>query len=153
MSRFDLPATSGFYEGTGGTGSIVDVLRGLDKAEDGSGNVILMSEFDIKENTFAFNSSSPKSIASVINGERVKKVVIEIVTPFDAPEATISVGHTGSPAFLMDTAQNIPSEIGVYEVAPSFKYGGDDTIKLYISPGGSSQGTGLVYLETERNDI
>lgn len=151
MARFHLPPTINYY-GTGGDGSVIDVLRGLDKSVDGL-NVTLSSEFDIKELAFGYATDTPLTIASIAGGERVKKIGIQITTPFNDPSSSLSVGHAGSQEALMTVNQNDPTEIGIYEVTPEFKYYGADTIKLYINRADATEGVGTVYLWTERNDL
>jgi hypothetical protein len=46
----------------------------------------------------------------------------------------------------MDTTENTTLEAGDYETTRWIEYAGADTIKLYITPGTSSQGAGYVYL-------
>jgi hypothetical protein len=150
MARFHLPTTINYY--AEGDASLTDVLRGLDKNVDG-GNVVIESEFDIKEISFGYASSTPATIATVREGERVKRVAIQIVSSFDDSASTLSVGHAGNQNALLTVDQNDPTEIGMYEVSPEFKYFGADTIKLYINRAGATTGSGVVFLWTERNDI
>lgn len=136
-----------------GVASLIEVLRGLDKSEDGSGNIILRSEFDAKELYFGFASASPVTIAGVIARERIRRVAVLITVPFDDPSSTLSVGHTGDPEALLARDDITPTELGLYEASPMIVYGGTDTIKLYINRAGSSQGAGYVLIDSDRNDL
>jgi hypothetical protein len=80
MARFHLPPTINYYT-EGGDASLVDVIRGLDKNVDG-GNVVIESEFDVKEIAFGYASASPVNLAVVREGERVKRLAIQIITIF-----------------------------------------------------------------------
>lgn len=150
MARFRFPPTINYY--AEGDASLIDVMRGLDKNTEG-GNVVITSEFDIKEVSFGYSTPSPVTIASVKEGERVKRVAIQIVTPFNDSSSALSIGHAGSVSALMTVDQNDPQTVGVYEVSPNFMYYGSDTVKLYITRAGASAGSGIVFIETERNDV
>jgi len=150
MAKFRFPPTINYY--AEGDSSLIDVMRGLDKNTEG-GNVVITSEFDIKEVSFGYSTPSPVTIATVQEGERVKRLAIQIITPFNDPSSLLSIGHAGSQSALMTVEQNDPQTAGIYEVAPQFMYYGADTVRLYITRAGSTAGSGIVYVETERNDL
>lgn len=151
MAEFRFPPTINYFGSEGDT-SLVDVLQGLDKNTEGS-SVHISSEFDIKEVAFGFSTSSPMAVAVVREGERVKKVKLKITIPFNSPATTLTMGHAGSQDALMRANQNIPGFAQTYEVSPELIYGGVDTVKLYINRAGATEGSGVVFIETERNDL
>lgn len=150
MAKFRFPPTINYY--AEGDSSLIDVMRGLDKNTEG-GNVVIESEFDIKEVAFAYSTPSPVTLTIVNAGERVKRLAMQINTPFDSASSVLTIGHAGSVSALMTSEQNDAQTAGSYEVSPNFKYYGADTVKLYITRAGASAGSGIVYIETERNDV
>lgn len=121
-------------------------VAGIDDVGDGGG---ASSGFTVSPVAFYYNSSSPITVATVATGEIITKVILDITTAFNAA-TTLSVGHTGSQTALMDTTQNLPATVGFYEVIGNHQYGGADTVKLYISPGLSTQGAGTCWLITKK---
>ena len=104
--------------------------------------------YGIHEFDFTYDMASPSTLMAVTTDQRIMRVGIIIVTPFDDPAATVSIGHTGNQNGLMASADNDPSFAAYYEVESNMKYGGVDVIKLYVDPGNSSQGSGTLFLET-----
>ena len=125
--------------------------RGIDISVAGSVATI-KSEYDVVEYAFTFETGSTSNIASVVEDERVKRVSVQITTAFDDSDVTITVGHSGDNDALMESSQNLPGTVGIYEVAPNYKYTADSTIRLYIDAASATQGAGTLYVETERID-
>lgn len=139
------------FGGSGtGSGDIESVLtgRGLYGGAE-SGGVTLYSQFDIKEYPFTTLIEAAYVLYTAVVNERIKRVEIAILTPFNDGATTISVGHSGSPGGLMAASENIPTKAGNYTVEPKFLYGGSEDIKLYVSPAGSTEGAGICFIESE----
>ena len=95
--------------------------------------------------SFTYQTVSPFTVHVVAADDIIISCRISITTAFNAT-STVSVGHTGSQVAIMDTAENSTLEVGDYETTRWIEYAGADTIKLYITPGASSQGAGYIYL-------
>lgn len=136
-----------------GTGTTVNVEagRGMDVTTV-SAVTTVKSEFDIKEFAFTYETASISNIASVVADERVKRITVQITTTFDDASTTITVGDGGDNDRLMAADENMPGTVGIYEVAPNYLYASASVIRLYINAGTSSQGQGILYVETELND-
>jgi hypothetical protein len=94
---------------------------------------------------FIYTTISPLTIYYTIPGDVITGARIHIETEFDEA-STVSVGHTGSQVAIMDTTENFTTEAGDYECTRFITYSGSDSIKMYITPGASTQGTGHVVL-------
>lgn len=121
-------------------------VAGIDDVGDGGGAT---SGFTVIRLAFAYNSSSPLTLAAVATGETVMKVILDLTTAFDQA-STLSVGHTGSQTALMNTDQNDSRTAGFYEVVANQQYGGSDTVKLYVNAGLSTQGAGVCWLISKK---
>jgi hypothetical protein len=98
------------------------------------------------EVAFTYATTSPLTLAVVTVGQRVLKAAVQIVTAFDDPAATVTIGHTGVVGGLLSSTECVATAAGYYEASPMFQYGGADTIKLWITKGTSTQGAGVAYL-------
>lgn len=121
-------------------------VAGIDDTAGGTGPG---SGFTVTPLDFYYGDTSPVTIASVATGETIVSIRIDITQAFNAV-SSLSVGHTGSSTALMNTDQNIPTVAGSFEVVLHQEYGGADTIKLYITPGSSSEGAGTCWLVTKK---
>jgi len=77
---------------------------------------------------------------------RILRVLVVIDTAFNGVSASLSVGDTGNTVRLQNTTENLPSSAGVYWSMPNYVYNSGTTVNLYITPGSSSAGIGIVYL-------
>jgi hypothetical protein len=138
---------------SGGTGSgdgisAITLSRGLYGSVEDDGTANLSCQWDFKELAFTYVSVSPLTLAVVVSGERVVYVGVLINTAFNDGAAVVTVGHTGdTSAFLSGI---IPQEIALFEVWPMYQYGGADSVKIYIDPRSSTQGSGVAFIATER---
>lgn len=95
---------------------------------------------------FNFGDATPKPIATIPANRVVKQATIVILTPFNGPGATLALG---SPNELQTTGDNLPGTSGTYDVEPGIQYGVNTAVTLTISPGVSTQGSGLVTIIIE----
>jgi len=93
---------------------------------------------------FAYNTASPLTIAAVVNGEAVIDSEIVIETPFDDVAAVLDLGTVASPSALIPAADNDPQNLGNYGSDENINFTGPETVRLTISPGASTQGSGYV---------
>jgi len=95
---------------------------------------------------FTYATTSPYTVYSTTTDDIILSTRIHIETPFDDGTSTLSVGHAGDAGALMATTENDPTEEGDYESTRYVEYAGVDSIKLYITPGGSTAGDGSVII-------
>lgn len=95
---------------------------------------------------FNFGDATPKPIATVPANRLVQSASINIVTAFNDPSATLTLG---APAELQASTDNLPQEAGTYTTYPGLQYGSPTAVVLTINAGASTQGSGLVTLVLE----
>lgn len=98
------------------------------------------------EYPFNYGDATPKNLLLIAANKIIEEVSIIIMTALDDPAATLSVGDAGDVNRLLATTDNIPSQAGTYTVAPAYKYGVNTQTTLSITPGTSTQGSGLVVI-------
>jgi hypothetical protein len=103
------------------------------------------------DTAFAFDTASPLYLCNVTASGRILRVGIEIEEAFDDITSTLSVGYEGHEELFLSITQNIPYALGYYETAPLYEMSEVQQLKLYISPGASTQGRGYVYVEVQEN--
>ena len=108
----------------------------------GSGNV------NASVTAFSYTTTSPLSLGAVASGESVNRAAILITIPFDDVSATLQLGTPFSPALLLAAGDNKPGQIGQYENDSIVRFISPDSLQLTITPGASTMGAGLVFLQT-----
>ena len=104
----------------------------------------------IAATAFAFGDVSPIAFVTVPAGKLVLEVHVIIETPFDALDASISVGDAGNPLSLMNPNQINPNEAGSYQTNPLTSYLIDTELFLYFTPGTDPQaGAGRFFIVVE----
>lgn len=100
---------------------------------------------------FSYNTPSPATLFSIPANGRILTVGVQITTAFNDAAATISIGDGGNTSRLMTTSQNIPNEVGESESHVGYQYVASTPILLTISPGTSTQGSGVAYIVYNTN--
>ena len=96
---------------------------------------------------FQYNVVSPFPLITVPAGILVKSITTYIEEPFDDLSATVSIGDGVDPEQLQD---NITPDEGVaFQCTPIIQYGVDTEVFLYVNPGVSTQGSGLISIELQ----
>ena len=82
------------------------------------------------------------TIGTVSNNSRVTLVSVEVITPFDDTNATLTVGDLGDNDRLVTNDEIDISSTGTYAVQPAYQYtsGSDTDIVAYLNIGSSTQG-------------
>jgi hypothetical protein len=96
---------------------------------------------------FAYNTTSPLTLRSALNGEFIQSVSLIVDTAFDGT-VTLTIGDTGNNSRFMSSSMNDPATVGEYLVRPLYEYGADTTVKLYLSVTGGTVGVGRVIIES-----
>lgn len=107
---------------------------------------------EIKTFPFAYNSSSPLTVLSIPAGARIIKTTIQLQTTFNDAAATLKIGDAVVNDRLMTVDQNIPNEIGEYQSTTPYQYVAITNLNLYMNPGTSTQGAGVVVIEYNLNN-
>ncbi len=97
------------------------------------------------------DSFSVENIGRLSDGSRITLASVEVITPFNNANATLSVGDNldlpDSQERFMPISQNDLSIAEIYETTPAFQYmtGGSETnVNIYFDTGGSVIGEALV---------
>lgn len=96
---------------------------------------------------FAFNTASPLAIRSMVAGETVINAEIQIITTFDDGAAALDLGTVATPGLIIPAANNIPGTVGVYRNDVNFPFAAPANVRLTITPGTSTQGSGIVVMQ------
>lgn len=103
------------------------------------------SNFDETVIPFDYTSVLPITITDVVANDHISSARIVIDVAFNGT-VSLKVGTAGVTDSLMTISENDPYTVGGYESTPDIDYGGAETVKLYGSISGASQGEGRVIL-------
>jgi len=93
---------------------------------------------------FSFDSASPLVVLPLAAGAVVLDVMLQIITPFDDPAATLTLGTAADASRFLGSGDNLPGQAGGYgDDLPQY-FTASETMRLFISPGSSTQGTGKI---------
>jgi hypothetical protein len=96
---------------------------------------------------FAFNTASPLILIPVNTGSIVTRAQIQIATPFNDPAATVLFGTSATPNLIMGAGDSDPAAANTYDKPDMVTIPANDKLQITISPGASTQGTGVLYYE------
>lgn len=97
---------------------------------------------------FAFNSNSTTYITVIPTDGVIMSISIIIISAFDDPATTITVGDAAVSDRLFAASDNLPGVIGSYTVYPNYVYGASTQITLTLT-GSSAAGSGVVTVSYE----
>lgn len=100
---------------------------------------------------FNYGDATPKNLTIAPANSVITSVSIVMVTAFDDPTATLTIGDSGDPDRLMEATDSIANSTGIYTTEPVYKYGANTQLTLTISPGVSTVGAGLVLINYKEN--
>lgn len=91
-----------------------------------------------------FTYLSPPTIdfGSLLPNDLIIETRIEIDTAFDDPAATVSIGPVSNPDSLLATNQTNPNLACDYTTHEGLKITSNDSMRLKVAPGTSTQGAG-----------
>jgi hypothetical protein len=87
---------------------------------------------------------SQVSVLNIPAGARVLQVSVSFSTAFNDNSASVMVGDSGLNNRLMQSSQNDPTTLGVYQAHNEYQYVSATQVNVYINSGSSTQGIGLV---------
>jgi len=138
---------------TGGVGDLTFVLPNTDGdssnvlSTDGSGNLSWtdINQSAIKTYTQAYDGAASKEIEASTANRFVDKVIIEIVTPFDATGPAIDVGTTADPDKFFDALEVDLTTAGIYIVESGlFTAAAEDLLVTFTAGSGGSAGSAQI---------
>jgi hypothetical protein len=97
---------------------------------------------------FSFGDASPSTILIAKANQLVRTVTISILTPFNGGNPLLSVGDAVNAERLFPSTSVDPTDANTeWEYNPSYRYGASTPILLSITPEGSTQGSGFIYIK------
>jgi hypothetical protein len=99
---------------------------------------------------FNYGDATPKDLMIITADKIIEEVSIILMTDFDDPTSTLSIGDAGDPDRLLETTDNTTQVTGTYLVRPGYKYALNTQLILTIVPGVSTQGDGLVVITYQK---
>lgn len=98
----------------------------------------------VAEFLFDYGDATPKPLFTISINKIIFQVELVIITPFNDFASSLSVGDAGDTQRLMATTDNLSTIAGTYWSEPGYKYLSATPLILTITPGTSTQGSGLV---------
>jgi hypothetical protein len=105
--------------------------------------VTTVSGFQIIQVPFNFNTISPLTLLNVENGDVIVNTSIDIIEAFDDISTDISIGTAANNDLLLDSGDNDPTNLGLYEDTKNTSFVSSQAVALYINAGASTEGDGL----------
>jgi hypothetical protein len=97
---------------------------------------------------FSFGDASPLTILVAKANQLVRTVTILILTPFNGGNPLLSIGDAVNAERLFPSTSVDPTDGNTeWEYNPSYRYGASTPILLSITPDGSTQGSGFIYIK------
>jgi len=93
--------------------------------------------------SFSHTNTFPRLLGNVTTELNISKIILNIKTPFNDPNTTITIGDLANPSKFMTSNDNDPNSINKYTVEPDFKYNIGTDVYLFIT-GTNIQGEGFV---------
>lgn len=106
-----------------------------------------MSEGSLKAKLeFAYSDVAQRQIYPARSGQLITRIVLIITEPFNDLEARVSVGDDDNSDRLLPADSNDLTEPCTWSTHPNFAYPQNSSVSLFLTPAGSTQGRGIVYL-------
>ena len=97
---------------------------------------------------FSFGDATPATMLIANAGQLIRTVTITVTTPFNGVAPKLSVGDAVDVERLFPASSNDPTDANTEWVyTPTHRYAASTPILLSITPDGSTQGAGLVYIK------
>jgi len=145
--------TTSITMAAGGAGDLTFVLPNDDGnannclTTDGAGNLswVDCNNGVVETYTQAFDGAASKSIEAATTNRFVDKVVIEVVTAFDATGVYIDVGTTGTVDKFFDQTEVDLTTVGIYVVeSGKFTAASEDLLVTFTAGSGGTQGSAQI---------
>lgn len=89
---------------------------------------------------------APGVIYTATGAGTLTAVRLVVVTPFNGTAPTIALGTLAQPGAAMATTDNDPMTVAEYEITADLHLDAGETLRITITPDGSTAGAGLIYL-------
>ena len=132
------------------TPGAIDPGRGLLGRSDGA-ELIFADLPEVVEVPFAFNTASPLIITTVLAGQKVLSLEVEIIVAFDDPASFLKLGTLADLEKLLVQGYSYPAKKAVYANKADCKFTIDEMVFLTIAPAASTIGNGTVQLKINRS--
>lgn len=136
--------------GTAGNSNSVGIsppIPGLDAANVYDAIALLAETAEFKF-PFSFGDATPATMLIADADQLIRTVTITVTTPFNGVGPKLSVGDAGNVERLFPAAANDPTDANTEWVyTPNHRYAASTPILLSITPNGSTQGSGLIYIK------
>ena len=94
---------------------------------------------------FTYTTASPMVLQAVLVGQIVNRAVVVITTPFNDPSASVQLGVTSTPGLILGVGDVSAGTADQYGSDVLVDFASNDIMILTISPGASTQGSGLLF--------
>lgn len=97
---------------------------------------------------FAIDFASPGvlNLGEPIAGRAVLAAVVVVFEPFDAPEATLSIGDQSAPEYYVGAGELDLAEVAMYEFPLYETRAGNLQLRAYLDARGSTQGGARIFV-------
>jgi hypothetical protein len=137
-------------QGSGGEASGIAVnpkIPGLNATNVQEAIVELQNGTDFQF-SFSYGDATPATILIANATKLVRTVTITILVPLNGINPRISVGDAGNVERLFPASAIDPLDAATeWEYNPNYRYSASTPILLSIVPDGSTQGSGLIYIQ------
>lgn len=127
--------------------NVQDALDTLAASGGGGGGT---SDTYVIRQEFSFSDPTPLDFGSVMAGAIIIDSDVVIQVPFDDPTALLALGTVANPGQIMTTANIDAQNTGTYSNPEDFEYASTTQMRLNITPGASTQGSGEVIVTVRR---
>ncbi len=117
-----------------------------------TGGVVIINEgggasagVNAEEIEFAYNGSFPIDIVEVEPDALILEIRLIIESAFNGM-GSFTVGDPADSDRLMLTSENAPGTVGIYSTNPDYRYLVTNTVRLYSSMTGATQGSGRLVM-------
>ena len=105
---------------------------------------------DVITQAFLFSDGPTVDFGTLLNGDEIIETELEISVVFDDAAALVAVGQITNPSNILDTARTDPQTVGTYRNGENFPITAADGVRISITPGTSTQGTGRAVVTIRR---
>ena len=100
---------------------------------------------------FAFGDA-PQTIHTMPHAGRVVEAAVSYRAALNGAAPAVRLGHNATSDSILAAADSDPTQAGQWAVAPDLDLTFNDTVRLAITPDGSTQGAGVVRLTISYED-
>lgn len=99
---------------------------------------------------FTFEDLTQFGLGVIPAGYYVTKIIVQVTTPFNGTNPTLSIGRTGAINELMAVDENYLKDASIFEVQPFHLYSAITALRGYFTVDGSTAGAGRITISYAR---